>query len=355
MKCPRLEINTTKISENAGHIVKLCRKADVKVMGITKGVKAEAPVVKAMAEAGITVFGDSRIENLKKIAEAGIFGQRFLIRIPMLSDVSATVEWADGSLNSEFEVIAALGKEAVRQRKTHKVILMVDVGDLREGFLPCDAAETALKAGGIDGIELIGLGMNVGCYGGVLPTIENTSLLLETGRQVESAIGRKLDVYSGGSTVTLKLIEKGMLPCGINQLRIGEAVLLGYDSTGNRKIPGTHQDTMRLIAEVIELKLKPSVPTGEVGRDAFGNVPKFLDRGIRKRAIAALGRQDAPLEKLRPIIDGVEVLGGSSDHLILDVTDAQEDIKVGTEIAFGINYGAMLALMTSDYVEKVYV
>lgn len=356
MTCPRLEVNIKKIKDNTEYTIRLCQKYGVDVMGVTKGVRAEIPVVMAMAEAGIRTFGDSRVQNLMKIERAGIPGERFLIRIPMLSEVQSVVEWLHGSLNSELSVISALGHEAVRQHKTHKVILMVDVGDLREGLWPDDILiDTAVKANKLEGIGLLGLGMNVGCFGGVLPTPENTGKLLEVGRCIEKAIGRRLNVYSGGSTCGLKLIEDGTLPCGINQFRIGEAILLGKDSTGNRIIPGTYQDTMQIVAEVVEVKRKPSVPIGRMGRDAFGNVPEFADRGMRKRAIAAIGRQDVPLEKLIPPAEGIEVLGGSSDHLILDVTDARENIKVGDEIAFGLTYGAMLSAMTSDYVEKVYI
>ena len=112
---------------------------------------------------------------------------------------------------------------------------------------------------------------------------------------------------------------------------------------------------VKLVAEVVELETKPSVPIGETGQDAFGGTPTFTDRGMRKRAILNIGRQDVVVDGIEPLDPGIIVLGGSSDHLILDVEDAQEKVKLGDEITFYPGYGALLALSTSPYVQKVVV
>lgn len=355
MKCPRLVIDLGKIKKNAIYIKDLCSRNGVEVMGVTKGFCAHPVIAKAFYEAGIRNFGDSRIKNIKKLREAGIQGEMTLIRIPMISESDEVVKWADTSLNSQIEVLEALSSSAVDQGKTHKVILMVDVGDLREGVLPEDLEDLVRDTLKLKGIKITGLGCNVGCFGGVLPTRENTRILVNLAEELQKEFNLSIKVLSGGSTCGISLLEKGELPRGINQFRIGEGILLGRDSTGNRDIPGTYQDTMKLIAEVVELKEKPSVPVGEIGKDAFGNTPIFEDRGIRKRAILAIGRQDVDPENLIPLIRGVEVLGASSDHLILDVTDSEKEVSVGMEFPFRFTYGGMLRLMTSEYVEKVFI
>lgn len=84
-------------------------------------------------------------------------------------------------------------------------------------------------------------------------------------------------------------------------------------------------DVFRLEAEVVEVKEKPTYPQGELGADAFGRKPVYEDRGLRLRAILALGRADVgDMETSRPTMPGVTVIGGSSDHCILDVTDAPQ-------------------------------
>ncbi|MDI3481655.1 MAG: ornithine racemase [Tepidanaerobacteraceae bacterium] len=352
MKYPCVEIDINKIRHNARYVVDYCGKNGIEVMGITKGICALLPVVMAMLDAGVKKLGDSRLHNIEALRKAGFEVPIYLIRIPMLSEVRDAVHLADGSLNSEVGVIKALAHEAQAIGKIHKVILMVDVGDLREGVMPEDVLDVAGQIIGCPGVEFEGLGTNLGCYGGILASYENTKVLVDLAADIEKRYGIKVKTLSGGNTATLALLEKGELAPGINQFRIGEAILLGTDETNSRNVPGTLQGTMKLKAEVIEVKTKPSLPIGEVGRDAFGNVPVFEDKGLMKRAIVALGKQDCRIEGLRPLDETIEILGASSDHMIIDVTKRSK-IETGDVLEFGMNYGAMLSLMTSKYVDKI--
>jgi predicted amino acid racemase len=355
LKCPRLEINLKKIKKNASLIKNICNKHNIEVVGITKGFCALLPIARSYYEGGITKFGDSRLLNLKRLTEGGIHGEKYLIRIPMLSEVLIAVKWSDVSLNSEIETINTLGVEAKKRNKSHGIILMVDVGDLREGVLPEDVINIVKSISIIQGVNFVGLGLNVGCFGGVLPSFKNTMILVELAKEIKQKLGLEVNILSGGTTSGLVLIEKGELAPGINQFRVGEGIIIGTDTTGERNIKGTNQDTIKLVAEVIELKKKPSVPIGEIGRDGFGNKPHFENKGIRLRAILAIGRQDVTLEKLIPEDNRIEVLGGSSDHLIVDVTESSDNFYIGKEVYFKLTYATMLSLMTSEYVEKVYI
>ena len=109
-----------------------------------------------------------------------------------------------------------------------------------------------------------------------------------------------------------------------------------------------------LKGEIIEMKSKATVPTGNIGVDAFGSIPHYEDKGIRKRAIVAVGRQDIRLEGLTPVDSNISIFGASSDHLILDVTDSKKELTVGDIVDFKVDYGCLLAAMTSPYVEKYY-
>ncbi len=193
--------------------------------------------------------------------------------------------------------------------------------------------------------------MNFGCFGGVLPSEEKLSDLISAGKVIEKELDKELTFFSGGATSSLPLIEEGKMPLGINQLRIGEAFFLGTDTTGMRTIPYLNQDVMHMEAEIIEVRKKPSRPFGKIGADAFGNIPDFPDRGNRRRAIVAIGKQDVRIAGLHPFDDSIEVLGASSDHIILDVEDSKGLIEIGNILKFTVDYGAMLALATSPYVE----
>ncbi len=352
---PHLEINLSKLEENSRRIVDKCAQQSIEVLGVTKGFSALPRIVEAMIRGGIRELADARLDNIIALRKKHFSQNMTLLRIPRLSSVDKVIAFADYSINSEYTVIRALADSALRKGIKHNVVLMIDVGDLREGVLPEDAADFAAKIVQLSGIALSGIGTNMGCYGGVLPTMNNLNLLLEMKKDIEKRAGIELKTISGGGTSSLKLIDNGMMPHGINQLRIGEGILLGTDTTHDYVIPWLHQDAFLLRTEVIELKIKPSMPIGETGQDSSGNKPVFVDRGLRKRAIVALGKQDVNIEGLIPVDENTHILGGSSDHLIIDVNDAGDKISVGDQVTFRLNYQGLLSSGSSKYIKKIYI
>jgi len=351
---PRLDIYLDKIKSNSENIKALCLKHGIKVVGITKGCCAITEVGQAMIDGGINILGDSRIENLKVLKKSELKVETMLIRIPMLSEVNRALDWADISLNSEISVIKLLSQEALKRKIVHRIILMIDLGDLREGIMPDDALQVVGEIGRLPGVKLIGIGANFCCISGVMPTWKNLTKLVELTEKIENNFHINLEVISGGNTSVLKLVEDNIVPNRINQLRIGVGILLGQDDVRLHNIAGTFQDTFILAAEVIEVQEKPSLPRGEIGRDAFGEIPVFRDLGIRKRAILAIGKQDIYLNSLIPLKEGIKIVGASSDHLIIDITDFKEELKVGAEVRFRLNYPALLSATTSKYVKKYF-
>ncbi|MGE5593501.1 MAG: alanine/ornithine racemase family PLP-dependent enzyme [Betaproteobacteria bacterium] len=352
---PRVEIDLRKIERNAGVVVEMCARHGIQVAGVTKVTCGHPDVARAMLRGGVRWIADSRLANLERLRCAGVHCETILLRAPMLHEAWDAVRLADVTLISSAETARALGEAARAHGTEHRVVLMVDVGDLREGVLPEAVADVAARIAGLDGVRLYGLGTNVACYGGVIPTPENMGVLLALRNRIRSDLGIDLELISGGNSSALPLVSAGEVPQGVNQLRIGESMLLGRDVTCRRPLPGMHLDAFILAAEVIEVARKPSVPRGEIGQDAFGKVRRFEDRGVRWRALLACGRQDVDPEGLSPLEPGVEVLGASSDHLILDVEEAERRIRVGDEIRFTMSYGCLLAAMTSPYVHKVVV
>ncbi|HHY31675.1 MAG TPA: alanine/ornithine racemase family PLP-dependent enzyme [Firmicutes bacterium] len=352
---PRVEIDLAKVEGNARAVVEMCAKHGIRVAGVTKVTCGHPDVARAMLRGGVRWIAESRLANLERLRRAGVSCETILLRAPMLHEARDAVRFADMTLVSSVETARALGEAASARGTEHRVVLMVDVGDLREGVLPEDAMDVAARIAGLRGVRLYGLGTNVACYGGVIPTRENMGVLLTLRDRIRTDLGIDLELISGGNSSALPLVSAGEVPQGINQLRVGESMLLGRDVTHRRPLPGMHLDAFVFVAEAIEVERKPSVPRGEIGQDAFGKVRRFEDRGVRTRALLACGRQDVDPEGLRPLEHGVEVLGASSDHLILDVEEAGRRIRVGDEVRFTMSYGCLLAAMTSPYVHKVVV
>lgn len=354
MSFPRLIIHTERIRENATAIAGLARESGVSITGVTKATCGNVHVARAMLEGGVNGFADSRLDNLGQLRN--YFGNDvtlLLLRLPMLSRVEEVVQMADASLNSEPKVIEALSSAAQKQGKKHGIMLMVDLGDLREGLWPEDVPEVARLINRLPGVYLQGLGTNLTCYGGIMPTEENLGQLVEMAQSIQEDLDKELCYISGGNSSSLHLLGTG-IPPGINHLRVGETILLGNDTALSEPFPGTRADTFILQAELIEARVKPSVPIGKVGVDAFGRVPRSPeDRGWRRRGILAVGEQDIQPDGLTPLEKGIDILGSSSDHLILDINDNPDDLRIGDYISFTVDYGNLLRAMTSPYVNKI--
>lgn len=249
-------------------------------------------------------------------------------------------------------------KQQKKQNKIHKILLMIDLGDLREGIFfknEDEVYETVEEILKLQNIELFGLGVNLTCYGAVIPKNDNLSILVDIGRKIEKKFNIKLQMISGGNSSSIYLIGNKELPEGINNLRVGEAFLLGGETAYSQPLDGFYDDAFTIEAEIIELKEKQSVPIGETGVDAFGNKPVYEDRGIIKRAIIAVGRQDVDPDALHPIDSKIDILGASSDHLILDLSKSDRQYKVGDVINFKLSYSSLLKATTSGYVSRKYI
>lgn len=352
---PRLEIDLGRLRHNAAAIVGLAGARGVSVTGVVKGCCGDPQVGRAMLDGGVSALGDSRVANLFRLREALPGTELWLLRLPMPSEVAEVAALADVVLISEISSARLLGQAARQLGRVIRVILMVDVGDLREGVWPDRAVEVSGALAGTAGIDLVGLGTNLACFGGVIPDAENMARLLSVVQAVEERLGRRVEVVSGGNSANLNLFLEGVHPEGINNLRIGEGILLGREAITHQLVPGVYQDAFTLFVEVIEEAEKPTVPLGRIGRDAFGGVPSFVDRGIRRRAVLAAGRQDLAVDAVFPRAPGAIVLGASSDHLLVDVTGTQEGWPPGRELAFDLGYAALLQAMTSPYVAKRHV
>jgi predicted amino acid racemase len=349
MSTPRIEINLEKISHNAKTLTELYASRGIDVIGVTKVVCGDPDIADVLIKNGISVLADSRIENIRKMRDAGIQAEFLLLRTPLLSQTEAAVKHTDISLNSEISVIERLSKFAVELNLKHKIILMVELGDLREGIMPAVLDNTIEKVIGLDGIDLAGIGTNLACFGGIKPDNEKMESLSSIAGDVEEKYGLILQLVSGGNSANYNWFMAAQDVGRINNLRLGESIFLGCETLERKPIPGLFTDAFTLVAEVIESQLKPSLPYGEIAQDAFGNIPEFIDHGQIKRAILGIGLQDVQVSGLTPRTD-IEILGASSDHIIIKTKTIE--LEVGEELEFDMNYGALLSAMTSQYVIK---
>ncbi|MGE4572025.1 MAG: alanine racemase [Candidatus Izemoplasmatales bacterium] len=349
---PRVIINQKNILENAKRMVSLAKDNHIfDIMAIVKVFAGHLDFLKELAETGVTYIGDSRIQNLKKIQDINL--PKILVRLPMLSEIDEVIQFADVSLNSEIKTIIELNKASKIANKIHQIILMFDLGDLREGIYYksdyLDVIDQILK---LDHIELLGIGTNLTCYGGLVPDQEILNRLVKIKNHIESHFNCKLQIISGGNSSTVTLFGKNQIPKEINSLRLGESIFFGKETSYSTEISHFNHDNFILEAQIIECQIKPSFPDGPTSINSFGEKVDIKDLGPMKRAILAIGKQDVILSNLSPVDKNINIIGGSSDHLIIDITNA--NYELGDIIRFNLNYPALLHLMNSDYVEKVF-
>ncbi len=350
MSAPRLEIDLDKIHHNAKTLVDRLAGRGISVTAVMKASLGSPEIARTMLRAGVSMIGDSRMENIEAMSRAGINAPMMLIRSPMISDVQRVVRFADLSLNSELDVIHQLSQAAKAAGKRHGVVLMIELGDLREGIMPADLEHAIGSVLDMPNIDLKGIGANLACHCGVSPDKRNMDQLSTLADSVETAFGITLEIISGGNSANLNWAFSDADIGRINNLRLGESVLLGCEPLHRQPIDGLYTDAITLVAEVIESKIKPSQPWGEIAQTAFGEKSPAADRGNIAQAILAIGHQDVDPDGLESPI-GLDIIGASSDHLIIDCGDLP--LPIGAQVRFQLNYSAMVRSMTSPFVAKV--
>ncbi|MGI6235017.1 MAG: alanine racemase [Christensenellales bacterium] len=348
---PMMEANLTLLKQNAAVIKAACDTHDVQMAAVTKVVCADARIAQALVESDVSMLADSRVENLSALPQTL---PRLSLRVADPYQAEEIVQHSEYSLQSGLDAIQALGAAAEKLDKAHSVILMIDLGDLREGIYYKDrdlirkVAATVVRH---KQLSLAGIGTNLTCFGGILPDEVNLGVLTDVARDLREDLGTLIPIISGGNSSSLHLLFEGRLPQGINHLRIGEALMLGMDTSCGQPFPQLSQRVFTQYARLVEVYDKPSLPHGKTGPNAFGEEVFLEDHGPMVRGILAIGRQDTDAEGLTPLDESVRILGASSDHLLVDLTRAK-GYKVGDVLGFTPSYGALLKAYTSPYIVK---
>ena len=352
----RILINMDAIYENLETIGNWMENHGASWTVVTKVLCGHKETLKALQYMGVHSMGDSRLENLQTIERIHPEFESWYLRVPDLTSVSDVIRLADVSLNSEIEVIEALNEEARKQDRIHGVVIMIELGDLREGILPGSLIGFYKDVFHLSNIEVKGIGANLGCLAGAVPTVDQFMQLVLYRELLELKFEHSLRLISAGSSAVLPLVLDKQLPRPINHFRIGEAIFLGTDLINGGVLPGLRGDAIVLEAEIAEIKKKGLVPLAETTSMTpfISEVNDELTPGQRGyRALISIGNLDTEISGLTPVHSQYSIAGSSSDITVVNIGDDQDGLKVGDTIRFRPNYAAFVRLMNGKYIEKV--
>lgn len=348
MTCPRVEIDLRKIRHNTRTIVERIKGRGIQVTAVTKAVCGHPAIARAMLAGGATGLAEARLSNVKRLRRAGMTGPITLIRTPMLSQVDDVVQTCEASYNTEIAVISALAAAALRQKTVHGIILMVEMGDLREGILPDDLGGLARHVVDMPGVALNGIGANFACLSGIAPTAAKMLALSDLANDVEARCGPFLRTVSGGNSANLPWALEARATGRINDLRIGESILLGVDPITGDPIGGMFRDAFTLVAEVIETDAKSVRPRVSCADHTPARMRPVPDTFENMRIILGIGHQDIDAAGLS-MPPGNTLVGATSDHLVIGTKETT--LCVGSEMRFQMNYSALMRAMAAPDIQ----
>lgn len=324
---------------------------------VTKALCGFSAAVQALVASGVNSVADSRISNLVALEPLCEGMEKWFLRAPASAEQADVVRHADVSLNTELSTVKELNRVAMQQGVVHKVILMIELGDLREGILPGSLVATYRDVFNLENIEVLGIGSNLGCLSGTVPNSDQTMQLVLYRELLELKFDRRNPLISAGASATLPFLLQGRVPRQLNHFRVGESILLGTDLMNGGTMPGLREDGFTLEAEVIEVKEKNLVPFGETS-DEIHPFQTAVDTGSHTpgergyRAVVTVGELDTEVSSLSPVNTEFQIAGASSDVTVLNLGSCTPSVRVGDSIRFRTGYAGLVRLMNNPYTEK---
>jgi predicted amino acid racemase len=350
-----LTLNKTALQHNYNYLVQLLAKNHAELAIVSKILCGTKSFVKEIIELGVQQICDSRISNLELVKKIQPNIQTIYIKPPAKRSIPRIVKFADISCNSELQTIRWINEEAKKQGKVHRILIMVEMGDLREGVMGENLIRFYQSIFELEHIHVIGLGTNLNCLHGVMPSHDKLTQLGLYKQLIEAKFGKKLALVSGGTSVVIPLLFRNQIPKSTNHFRVGETLYFGNDLFTNKIIDGMRQDVFELKAEIIEITEKPVVPNGNRMANPSGETFTFEKKDYHSssyRALIDIGILDINADYLFPKDDTIEIGPASSDMLVVKFNEQSKHYKVGDQINFKIGYMAALRLLNSSYIEK---
>jgi predicted amino acid racemase len=351
-----LELNRQNLKTNFTFLKHLFAEEEKDWAVVSKILCGSEIYLEELIKLGVTQLCDARVSNLKKVKELDSKIETTYIKPPAKDQIEDIIRFADASFNTEFETIKWISEEAIKQNKFHKVIIMIELGDLREGLMGEDLIDFYASVFDLPNIEVTGIGTNLNCVSGVYPSEDKLIQLCLYKQLIEAIYDRQIPWITGGTSIVLPLLFKKQVPAGVNHFRVGETLFFGKDLWTDEVIEGMSDDVFHLHAQIIEITEKPKVPIGYMGTNPSGESATFNEEDYGEfsiRIILDLGVLDvSEVDYLIPDDSNLWLIAGSSDMIVLAPINGNSQYNIGDFVSFKLKYMGALRLLNSDYIEK---
>jgi len=359
----QLIIDTKKIIGNIEKLNKFLGEREIEWSLVVKVLSGHKPTLEKILThpsiKGVHSICDTRLSNLHAIKDISPDIVTMYIKPPAHEYVPTVVKYADISFNTAYETIEKLNEEAGRLGKQHRVLIMIEMGELREGILRENLVDFYRKTFELPNIHVNGIGTNLGCMYGVEPNYDKLIQLSLYKELLECKFDHEMELVSGCSSITLPLVSKGKIPKLTNHFRIGEAAFFGTSPLDNKKFRNLSTTAFEYRANIIELEKKETRPEGVISEASVGHTAAIGNHSDESyKAILDFGLLDVDVDEIEPISPNVKFIGTSSDMTVYEVKmdpskkTARNPFRVGGQIRFRPSYMAVARLINTKYVQK---
>jgi ornithine racemase len=351
-----LRIDTGRILANIKKLNNYLSTRGITWSLVTKVLSGHKPTLEKLLESETVLdlhsIGDSRMSNLRAIKSIRPDIVTMYLKPVASAQVKNIVKYADISLNTSLKTIKALDAESAKQGLQHRVVIMVELGELREGIAGDNVLQFYEDIFRLENIKVIGLGSNLGCMHGVEPSYDKLVQLSLYKQIIDEKFGKKLELVSGGSSITLPLLTEKKVPRGVNHFRIGESAFLGNNLLSGKQFRNLSTSAFDFSAEIVELEKKHGTPDGNISDGNVGYTAEIENQELSYRGILDFGLLDVEVQGLHPVNADVRYVGTTSDMTVYDIGKFKKTMTVGTKVHFKPSYMAVARLMHSRYISK---
>lgn len=205
-----ITLNREKLRHNFRFLQRLFRSRGVEWSVVSKLLCGNRLFLEELVRLGVRSMCDSRVVNLKVIKQIDPSIRTIHIRPPALRAIPNIVRYADVSFNTEYRTLQLLSEEAERQHTLHHVVIMIELGERREGVMQHKFVSFYERVRTLPNLRVVGIGTNFACLSGVLPDREKLTKLVRLRDLIRSGSTKRFPIFRAAHRSRFTCCKNGL-------------------------------------------------------------------------------------------------------------------------------------------------